>query len=210
MSLPLLPVWIADLLGSALMCCFSLLAVRVAMRLRRTDPNNVVWTYLLWLCYALAAFALSRSVGHIVKRLLLTIGYDDSLVFPAASTAAPSIPCFLSWWPQSRCFSNGSGGSTSRSLAIKRALQEAHGELLYLNRNLEQMVEERTRELSASERKYRRIFEASQDMIMVTTSDGAHPGYERCRSQMLGIPSAVCSESISIVSRTFSQSGGMG
>ena len=77
MSLPLLPVWIADLLGSALMCCFSLLAVQVATRLRRTDQNNVVWTYLLWLSYALAAFALSRSVGHIVRRLLLTFGYDD-------------------------------------------------------------------------------------------------------------------------------------
>jgi hypothetical protein len=42
MSLPLLPIWIVDLLGSALMCCFSILAVGVAMRLRRTDQSNVV------------------------------------------------------------------------------------------------------------------------------------------------------------------------
>lgn len=188
MSLPLLPVWIADLLGSAIMCCFSLLAVQVATRLRRTDQNNVVWTYLLWLSYALAAFALSRSVGHIVRRLLLTLGYDDlwSALQPLSGAmnsllfvVAASITLFFERvWK-----------IYQEILADKQALQEAHGELLYLNRNLERMVEERTRELSASEQKYRRIFETSQDMIMVTKADGLILDMNEAGALMLGVAS---------------------
>jgi two-component system, NtrC family, sensor kinase len=187
MSLPLLPIWTADLLGSTLMCVFSLLAVRVAMRLRRTDPNNVVWTYLLWLCYALAAFALSRSVGHIVRRLLLAGGHGgfwsslqpysgavNSLLFVVVA----SITMFFErvW----RIYEQIQGD--------QRALREAHSELVYLNRNLEHIVQARTRELTDSERKYRRIFEASQDMILMTTSAGAIREVNDAGVKMLGIP----------------------
>jgi two-component system, NtrC family, sensor kinase len=192
-SLPLLPIWIADLLGSTLMCVFSLLAVGAAMRLRRTDRNNVVWTYLLWLCYALAAFALSRSVGHIAKRLLQAGGYNalwsslqpysgaiNSLLFAVVA----SITLFFErvW----RIY--------QQILGDKRALQEAHNELVYLNRNLEQIVQERTLELSASERKYRRIFEASQDMILMTTIEGDIMEVNDAGLKMLGIAAAVGAE----------------
>jgi two-component system, NtrC family, sensor kinase len=190
MTLPLLPIWTADLLGSALMCVFSLLAVRVARRLRGTDPTNVVWTYLLWLCYALAAFALSRSVGHIVRRLLLSSGYGglwsslqpysgaiNSLLFVVVA----SITLFFErvW----RIY--------QQILGDQNALQDAHNELIYLNRNLEHIVEERTRELSDSERKYRRIFEASQDMILMTTIEGAILDMNETGCRMLGIPDPV-------------------
>ena len=189
MSLPLLPVWIADLLGSALMCIFSLLAVQVARRLRRTDPNNVVWTYLLWLCYALAAFALSRSVGHIVRRLLLTLGYDDlwSSLQPISGAMNSLLFVVVASFT---LFFERVWKIYQEILADKRALQEAHGELLYLNRNLERMVEDRTHELSASERKYRRIFETSQDMIMVTEADSLILDMNQAGARMLGVSSA--------------------
>jgi two-component system, NtrC family, sensor kinase len=190
MTLPLLPIWTADLLGSTLMCVFSILAVRVAMRLRRTDPNNVVWTYLLWLCYALAAFALSRSVGHIVRRLLQTCGYGDlwSSLQPCSGAinsllfvVVASITLFFEriW----RIYQQIEGD--------QRALKEAHNELLYLNRNLEHIVEDRTRELSDSERKYRRIFEASQDMILMTTPAGTILDVNDAGLKMLGLPAAI-------------------
>jgi two-component system NtrC family sensor kinase len=53
-------------------------------------------------------------------------------------------------------------------LKDRQALQNAHEELLYLNQNLEQLVEKRTEALVISEQKYRRIFEVSKDMILVT------------------------------------------
>jgi C4-dicarboxylate-specific signal transduction histidine kinase len=58
-------------------------------------------------------------------------------------------------------------------LKDKQALQAAHKELIYLNQNLELMVSERTRALTRSEYKYRRIFEVSKDMILVTKKDGS-------------------------------------
>ena len=189
MSLPLLPIWIADLLGSALMCCFALLAVQAAMRLRRTDPNNVVWTYLLWLCYALTAFALSRSVGHIVRRLLLMLGYDKlwSSLQPFSGAMNSLLFVVVASFT---LFFERVWKIYQEILGDKRALQEAHGELLYLNHNLERMVEERTRELSLSERKYRRIFEASQDMIMVTEADGLILDLNDAGTRMLSASSA--------------------
>ncbi|MCG6980919.1 MAG: PAS domain-containing sensor histidine kinase, partial [Deltaproteobacteria bacterium] len=76
-SLPLFPVWFTDVLGSALMIIISFVCVRYAQLLRRTDRENVIWTYLLWLSLALALFSVSRSVGHIAKRLLLLAGHSD-------------------------------------------------------------------------------------------------------------------------------------
>jgi PAS domain S-box-containing protein len=54
----------------------------------------------------------------------------------------------------------------------KKELQFAQKELIFLNQNLEQRVAERTEELALSEHKYRRIFEVSKDMILVTKIDG--------------------------------------
>ena len=64
------PIWLVDLLGSATMIVFSFLSMRLAFRLRNRDRNNVIWTYLLWVSYGLAGFAISRSAGHILKQVL--------------------------------------------------------------------------------------------------------------------------------------------
>lgn len=188
MNLPLLPVWIADLLGSALMCCFALLAMQVATRLRRTDPNNVVWTYLLWLCYALTAFALSRSVGHIARRLLLSLGCQD--LWRSLQPVSGAVNSLLFVVVASfTLFFERVWRIYQEILADKRALQTAHGELLYLNHHLERLVEDRTRELSVSERKYHRIFETSQDLIMVTAADGLILDLNDAGTRMLGVSS---------------------
>jgi PAS domain S-box-containing protein len=54
----------------------------------------------------------------------------------------------------------------------KIALKSLSDELVFLNRHLEQLVAERTKELAVSERKYRRIFEASKDLILVAEKGG--------------------------------------
>ena len=76
-SYPLAPIWFTDVVGSALMILFSFLSVWYAMRLVKTQPAHVLWTYLLWLSAALAGFAVSRGVGHIAKRVLLILGMPD-------------------------------------------------------------------------------------------------------------------------------------
>ena len=69
-------------------------------------------------------------------------------------------------------------------------MQTAHEELLYLNQNLEQLVERRTEALVISEQKYRRIFEVSKDMILVTRTDGHIININPAGKQLVGLPTA--------------------
>jgi len=170
MTLPLSPIWIVDLLGSSLMILLSFLCVQLAKKLKNHDPNNVIWTYLLWLCYALAGFAVSRSVGHIAKRILLTAGHNDIWNFLRPYSGAINTLMFVVV-ASITLFFERTWKIYQQILKDQRALQSAHGELIYLNRNLEDLVAARTQELALSERKYRRIFEVSRDVIMLVNGD---------------------------------------
>ena len=56
-----------------------------------------------------------------------------------------------------------------------------------MNQNLEQMVSERTGALTRSEHKYRRIFEVSKDMILVTQKDGSIVNLNPAGYNLLGL-----------------------
>lgn len=186
MKLPLYPIWIVDLAGSSLMILFSFLCVRLALRLRSHDRENIVWTYLLWLCYGLAIFAISRSVGHVLQRVLLAHGDDfiweclepfSGAINTLSFVIVASITLFFERiWKTYQQISKD-----------KNALQETQGKLLFMNRNLEDLVAERARELALSERKYRRIFEVSRDMILVASQDGAIVAINPAGLEMLGL-----------------------
>ncbi len=171
MTLPVLPIWIVDLYGSVFMIIFSFLCIRQAKKLRANDPNNVVWIYLLWFSYGLAGFAISRSVGHIVKRVLITTGHNDIwlLLRPYSGSVNTIMFVIVS---SITLFFERVWNIYQRIIADQKALQEAHNQLLYLNRHLEELVAERTRDLAISEKKYRRLFEMSRDMIAIVDADG--------------------------------------
>ncbi len=59
-----------------------------------------------------------------------------------------------------------------------------------MNQNLEQMVSDRTGALTRSERKYRRIFEVSKDMILVTQKDGSIVDLNPAGYKLLGLNDA--------------------
>lgn len=189
MGLPVWPIWIVDLLGSALMILFSFLCVRLARRIRQHDQDNVVWTYLLWVCYALTGFAVSRSVGHIAKRVLLSVDYPQLWGFLQPYSGAINSLMFVVVAAITLFFER-IWNIYQQILGDKQALQEAHTKLLFMNRNLEDLVAARTQELSASERKYRRIFEASQDMILVASPQGQVVDLNKAGVQLLGLDQA--------------------
>ena len=165
------PIFFIDIFGSIFMIIFSFLCLLLAHELRIRDRNNVMNTYLLWVCYGLTGFAISRSVGHILKQILLMSeqpvlwsmirpysGAINSLMFVLVG----SVTLFFERiWKVYQQISKD-----------KKALQLAHEELIFLNQNLEQRVVERTEELALSEHKYRRIFEVSKDMLLVAKKDG--------------------------------------
>ena len=170
-SLPLFPVWFVDMLGSALMIIISFACVRYGQLLRRTDRDNVIWTYLLWLSLALALFSVSRSIGHIAKRLLLLAGHSDIWVALRPYSGSINSLTFVIAGSITLFFQRVYRINV-QILSDKRAIEKASEELRWLNRNLEDMVHQRTEELSKSEEKYRRIFEGSMDIIMVLDLKG--------------------------------------
>ena len=166
-----LPIWIIDVTGSAAMIVLSLMCLRLALKLKRLDQSNVIWTYLAWVCYALCLFAFSRGAGHILKHVMVMAGrgniweairpFSGSINTLSFMVVSSVTLFFQRTWIIYRDIQND-----------KIALQSLSDELLFLNRHLERLVAERSKEVAVSERKYRRIFEVSKDMILVTGKDG--------------------------------------
>ncbi|MCX7823152.1 MAG: ATP-binding protein [Syntrophobacterales bacterium] len=164
MTFPFFPLWFVDVFGSFLMVVFGTLCVIKSFALRKKDPQNVIWAYLLWLSIALAFFALSRSIGHIAQHFLSFAGYHHIWEVLRPYSGSLNTVAFIV------------GGAVTlffeRIWGIYHRIREAHLKLTYMNRNLDELVREKTRELISSERKYRRLFEGAQEVIVVAAPDG--------------------------------------
>lgn len=167
----LAPIWIVDIFGSILMILLSFLCLRLVFVLKLRDPNNVIWVYLFWFCIGLSGFAISRSAGHLVKDILV-VAHHDRMWAGIRPFSGAINTTMLALVAAVTLFFERTWKIYQQILRDKQALQETHKELIFLNQNLEQLVYERTNELAVSEHKYRRIFEISKDIIMVTRRDG--------------------------------------
>ncbi len=170
-GISLYPVYLVDFTGAIIMVVFSVIAVYEAYRLRRERPDSVLFSYLFWLCIAFAAFSISRSFGHTLRFLFIWAGHPEvwraispfsgglnTLTFAVAATLTFYYPNVTMVIARIR----------AKAEDLKRAkdqLEKAHDSLTLLNRTLERRVEERSQELLASERKFRRLFQGSRDLI---------------------------------------------
>jgi PAS domain S-box-containing protein len=181
------PIWFVDVIGSVLMIVFSFLCLRLARKLHKKDVDNVIWMYLLWVCYGLSGFAVSRSVGHIIKQILLLSGQPE--VWSALRPATGAINSLMFVFVGSVTLYFQRTWVIYRQISRdKQSLEAAHGELLYLNQNLEALIKDRTQALVESENKYRHIFESSQDMILIAKLDGTILEINPQGYQALGFP----------------------
>ncbi len=179
-----LPIWVVDVLGSICMIVLAFMCMRLANLLRRRDRNNIVWTYLFWVCTALAVFAVSRSAGHILKQLLIITG--DAAAWNRVRPYSGAVNTFTFVVVASfTLFFERTWNIYQQITSDKQDLQTAKDKLLYLNQNLENLVSERTAELALSEHKYRRIFEVSRDLILVAGKDGRIVDINPSGSEML-------------------------
>ncbi|MFO7860658.1 MAG: ATP-binding protein [Desulfosalsimonas sp.] len=137
------PIRLVDMIGSALMIVFSFLCVHRAVRLRRSQTDNVVWTYMLWLCCCLAGFAVSRSGGHILKQFFSLAGQPD--LWDGLRPFAGGINTFLLIIvAAATLFFNRVWHVYQQITMDRRALQDTHQELLALNQDLEKRIQDRT------------------------------------------------------------------
>jgi two-component system NtrC family sensor kinase len=186
MAVSSLPIWAVDMVGSVFMILLSFMCLWVAFKLRRLDQNNIIGAYLLWVCFALTVFAVSRSAGHILKQVLVLNSREDIWQMISPFSGAVNTFTFILVGSFTLFFERTSK-IYQDILKDKQALQAAHHEVLFFNQNLEEMVAERTKALTDSEQRYRRIFEVSKDMILVTQTDGLIINLNPAGYQMLGV-----------------------
>jgi hypothetical protein len=132
MILPAVHIWFVDVAGSVLMIVFSFLCLLLAHELRSHDRNNVIWTYLLWVSYGLALFAISRSAGHILKQALLMSGKTATWNVIKPFSGAINTLMFVVV-ASITLFFESIWIIYQQILKDKQALQSAHKELVYLN-----------------------------------------------------------------------------
>ena len=170
-GLPLLPTIVIDMAGSAADIVFAFLALRYAYLLTRKQPENFLWGFLYYFCMALAVFSLSRAAGHILKQLLFMADHKDIWKVISPYSGGFNTLLIISVSAITIFYHKGVEGYHAIELkAAKlkhayRRLAVAAKELKELNLNLEEIVEERTAELSQSEEKFRHLFSASKDMV---------------------------------------------
>ncbi len=170
-GLPLLPTIIIDMAGSVADIIFSFLAMRYAFLLTRRQPDNFLWGYLFYFCMALSAFSVSRAAGHLVKQFLFMS--DNSEIWAGIAPYSGGFNTLLLISVSAVTIFYNKSVQAYESIEQKAAklksanlqLEKVAAELKELNMHLEEKVEERTAELSKSEKKFRHLFSNSKDMI---------------------------------------------
>lgn len=137
------PIWFVDVVGSVCMIVFSFLCLNIVFKLKKRDQNNVIWIYLLWVCFGLTGFAVSRSAGHIVKQILVLFEHDRTWNMIQPYSGAINTFMFVVVAAVTLFFER-IWKIYGQIIKDQKALQSAHEELLYLNQNLERMVKDRT------------------------------------------------------------------
>lgn len=191
-SLSLLPAIGLDIVGSAANIVFSFLALHYARLLSRRQPDNFVWGYLFYVTFAIAAFTISRAVGHLVKQFLLIGGGDR--IWHALSPFSGgfntlfmiSVAAVMIFYHKGVQAYEALEQETGKLKDANSELAAAASQLRDLNQNLEHKVEERTEELSRSERKFRHLFTASKDMVFFCEAGGRLVDMNDSGFEMLG------------------------
>ncbi len=132
MILPWWPVRITDIAGSVIILILSVLCFLIAMNWRKNNQENLFCQYVFMLTSFLVLFAVSRSIGHLVKQLLLAGGLHSTWLHIAPYTGAINTASFLIIFTLGIYFSR---------------MQRVHEQVDQYRNNLESLVRKRTREL---------------------------------------------------------------
>jgi len=186
--LPMLPIDLVDIVGSASMILLSILSIRSALALKKKEPHNIVWTFLVWFSAGLLIFALSRSVGHILRHLLVAMGLTPVWRSLRPFSGSMNTIAFILVGSITLFFSRVYR-TYRRMLEDKASIERANEQIAKWNLNLEKMIQERTRDLSASEEKYRRVFENSKDMLFICDAKGTIRDINPSGVELLGLGS---------------------
>ncbi len=138
------PVWAVDFFGSLLVMLLAGLCLRLAVVHYLKDRENALANYLLWFFGALFAFGCSRSLGHMVQHLLYFAGLSSWWKYLSPSAGSLNTMTFFVMATVTFFFQR-MDVIIQRMDAYRRKIQRNNQELLRLNKDIEQVVAERTK-----------------------------------------------------------------
>ena len=186
------PAHLTDMVGSLLIIIFSFLSLRYAYLLTKKQPDNFLWGFLFYFCMTLAAFAISRAMGHMVKQVLLITGQGAQWKVLSPFAGGFNTLLMTSLAAVTIYYHKGIEGykaieQKAKSLKLTNMeLQDTAAQLHAMNTNLEEMVADRTKELSASEKKFRNFFVNSKDMVYFCDASNRLVNMNASGLEMLG------------------------
>ncbi len=193
-SLPLSPAIVTDMMGSLFIIIFSFLSLRYAWLLTKKQPENFLWGFLFYFCMTLAAFAVSRAIGHLLKHVLLFADKQELWQAISPISGGTNTLLMISLAAVTIYYHKGIEGYQAinkKARSLKEAydqLEIAADQLQGMNLHLEEMVAERTLELSASEKKFRNLFNNSKDMVYFSNATNQLLTMNGAGLEMLGYP----------------------
>lgn len=147
-ALPLFPLVFVDMAGAVAVIVIAVLCLCTASELYRADRQNTLWNYVLWLSASYVIFAISRSMGHILQRILVPAGYEQ--VWKGIDPVSGSLNSVTFIVIGSVSFFFAKVYAFYRELfENKRKIEAINADLTELNHELETLVAERTMSLMA-------------------------------------------------------------
>lgn len=191
-GISLLPPIAVEFAGAAFAIVLAFIAVGYARALVRLDPDNFIWGFLWYFSMALAAFSLSRGVGHIVRILLVHTGRNDiwQQLSPFSggfnTTLMISVAAVIVYYHKGLAAYKAVRSEAEKLAEANLKLEVNATELQQLNSGLEAMVDSRTRELSQSEKKFRTFFKNSKDIVYFSDVAGNITDINKSGLSLLG------------------------
>jgi signal transduction histidine kinase len=135
LTLPLMPVYLVDTVGSVLSVGLAVSCVVCSRKLTRMDQANALWTYLLWISVAFATFTIFRSTAHLFKYLLVISGHKS--VWETISPVAGGIISATFIFVATLTFYYERVKRSYKTIVMERdRFEAAKDEIALLNRNL--------------------------------------------------------------------------
>ncbi|HTZ17453.1 MAG TPA: HAMP domain-containing sensor histidine kinase, partial [Dissulfurispiraceae bacterium] len=146
--LPLMPVMAVSIIGAVIFVVLSCLSLATSLKLYRTDRQNILWNYMIWLSSAFVLFSVSRSLGHIAQHILTAAGCNDIWKRIEPISGSVNIISFFIVGSISIFFIRVYDIYLG-ILDDKKEIEEMNTDLTELNQELEDIVAERTMSLMA-------------------------------------------------------------
>jgi len=143
LTLPMLPVWIIDFFGAAAAIILAYLCLGEARKLMQAERDNPLWAFFFWLTVTFLALALSRSLGHLFKYILIFSGAAELWEIIRPVSGGINTLAFMTVASVTMFFHHIQG-IYRRMEANHAELESVSREILNLNRDLETLVMERT------------------------------------------------------------------